>query len=85
MILALANGGGRDAPRFEEVPIFRNPSINAIENALAVPHRNMRILRSGDDALSFIETLRFDFGERLGELLLKFGEHKTRNYADLSG
>jgi hypothetical protein len=35
----------------------------------------MRVLRRGDNPLSFVKALRFDFIECLRELLIKFGEH----------
>jgi hypothetical protein len=35
----------------------------------------MRVLRRGDNPLSFVKALRFDFIKRLGELLIKFREH----------
>src|SRR5437870_2366069 len=46
-----------------------------IENALAPRDGNVCVLRRGNNPLSFVKTLRFDFIKRLRELLIKFGEH----------
>ena len=42
-----------------------------VENAPSAADLDFRILRTGDDALSFVETLRFYFRERVGELLFE--------------
>jgi hypothetical protein len=37
----------------------------------------VRVLRRGDDALSFVEPLLPDFAERFRELLIEFREHRA--------
>ncbi len=48
-----------------------------IEDSFATGDRDVGVLRCGDDAFGFVKSLRLYFFERLGKLLLKFGEHKT--------
>ena len=46
-----------------------------VEHAFAASDRNVRILRSGDDALGFEKTLRFNFIECLGNFFFEFRDH----------
>ena len=47
-----------------------------VEHALAARDRNVRILRTRDDTLGFEKTLRLNFFQSLGHLILKFGHHR---------
>ena len=47
-----------------------------VEHAFAARDRDVRVLRTGNDALGFKETLRFDFLESLGNLFVEFREHR---------
>ena len=42
-----------------------------VEDAPSAADFDFRVLRTGDDALSLVETLRFYFRERVGELLFE--------------
>ena len=46
-----------------------------VQDALAIGHRDVRVLRRGDDALGFVETLRPNFIECFRKLLFEFGKH----------
>ena len=48
-----------------------------VEHALAAGDLDVRVLRAGDDALGFVKALRFNFIERLRNLLFEFGEHES--------
>ena len=52
-----------------------------VEHAFAARDRDVRVLRTCDDALGFEETLRFNFFEGLRKLIFEFGDH-GRNFAD---
>ena len=47
-----------------------------VEHTFAAGDRNVRILRTGDDALGLEQALRFYFLERLRKLFFEFGDHK---------
>jgi hypothetical protein len=46
-----------------------------VEHAFAISDTDVRVLRSGDDSLRFVQTLRFNFFQRPGEPLFEFAEH----------
>ncbi len=48
-----------------------------IDHAPAVRDRDLGVLRPGDDALGFEKSLRFDFIERLRDVIGKFREHRA--------
>src|SRR5262245_10540835 len=53
-----------------------------VEHTFAAGDGDVRVLRRGDDALGFVEPLRFYFIECLGKLLLKFGDHRSADYSE---
>ena len=48
-----------------------------IDHSPAVGDWNLGVLRAGDDALGLEESLRFDFVERLRDVIGKFSEHRA--------
>ena len=48
-----------------------------VKDLAAAGNADVRVLRGGDDAFGFVETLRPDLSERVGELLVKFREHEV--------
>lgn len=46
-----------------------------IENGAPIGNGDPGVLRSDDDAFGFVQTLRSNFGERGGELLIEVREH----------
>jgi len=56
-----------------------------VEDAFAASDGDVRILWTCDDPLGFEEALRFNFLERLRNLLFEFRKHRwTADYADLN-
>src|SRR5450432_576275 len=48
-----------------------------IDHAAPIRDRDLGVLRSGDNALSLVKSLRFDFLERFRNVLCKFCEHSA--------
>jgi hypothetical protein len=64
--------------RGDQCRVIGKPKIivrTHVEQAFATRNRNVRVLRTRDDALGFEKTLRFNFFERLRNLFIKLGDH----------
>src|SRR5262249_32260388 len=55
-----------------------------VEDALSAGHFNLRVLRCGDDALRFVETLGTDFIECARKLLIKLFEHRATSAKEVA-
>ena len=75
---AEAVGIERFLRRFDQRRMIGQPEIIVrahVEDAFAAGDLDLGVLRTGDDALGLVKTLRFYFFERLRNLLFEFGEH----------